>query len=171
MTIRKLSRAWSDLVDDMREAAFNDQADVSLLSSEELEGAPKMVDLDEALDIANKHLVQAAMGPIWRLRTRAPFSRPCYDKPHRCPGWAGGGWLRALVSRCESGSLGRIDYRRRYWLGARCPECGLYVIPIWTRGVDPTWIWWRIRHPRWPNWAWRVEPRHLRFRWKAWRSR
>jgi hypothetical protein len=148
MTIRKLSRAWSDLVDEMREAS-GPVAD----ETHTLDGTMEMIDLDTALDIANKHLVQVAMGPVWRLRTRVPISRPCYDKPHRCPGWAGGGWLRALVSRCESGSLGRIDYRRRFWRGARCPECNLYVLPIATQKVDPTFIWWRIRHPRWPYWA------------------
>ena len=33
------------------------------------------------------------------------FSRPCYDKPHRCPGWAGGGTRSARVDRCENGSV------------------------------------------------------------------
>lgn len=168
MRLRKLSGAWSGLVDEMRGAAFNDAADVSLLSSEELAEAPLMVDLDVALDIADRYLTQAYMGPVWRWRTRAPISRPCYDKPHRCPGWAGGGFLRALVSRCDSGSLSRVDYRRRYWFGARCPECGLYVIPIILRGLDPTWIWWMVRHPHWPRWAWRISPVRLC---RLWRSR
>lgn len=166
MKHRKLSRAWGGLVDEMREAS-GPVAD----ETHTLDGTMEMIDLDTALDIADRYLTQAYMGPIWRLRTRVPFSRPCYDKPHRCPGWAGGGFLRALIYRCESGSLSRVDYRRRYWLGTRCSECGLYVLPIWTRGLDPSWISYRIRHPRWPNWAWRVQPRHLYFRWKAWRIR
>lgn len=162
----KLRRAWSDLADEMRGAAFNDQADVSLLSSEELEEAAQVVDLDDALDIAHKHLTALALGPFDRLRSTLPWSRPCYDKSHRCPGWVGGGFTSAMVKRCpEGGSLGRIDYRRRYWRGAHCPECGLYVLPIFTRLADPVWIWWRIRHPRWPYWAsvryWRYRARRV----------
>lgn len=166
MKHRKLSRAWGGLVDDMRGAAFYEQADVSLLSSEELEEAPQVVGLDEALDIADKYLTQAYMSPVWRLRTRAPFSRPCYDKPHRCPGWAGGGWLRALVSRCDSGSLAPYSFRRRYWFGARCSTCHLYVLPIVTRWLDPTWIWWAVQHPRRPTWTYWFSPRYVRLRWR-----
>lgn len=31
------------------------------------------------------------------------LSRPCYDKAHRCPGWAGGGWKSARRDRCPGG--------------------------------------------------------------------
>lgn len=167
MNRRKLRRTWSNLVDEMREAA-------GLVADEghTLDGTDEMLMLDTALDIADKHLTALALGPIDRLRSTLPWSRPCYDKSHRCPGWVGGGLTSAMVNRCsDGGSLGRIDFRRRYWLGARCPECGLYVLPIWSRGLDPTWIWYRILHPCWPNWTWRVQPRHLHYRWKAWRNR
>ena len=35
------------------------------------------------------------------------ISRPCYDKPHRCPGWAGGGakYPKGYESRCDNGSI------------------------------------------------------------------
>lgn len=165
MSRRKLRRAWSTLVDEMREAAFNEQADISLLSSEELEEAAQVVDLDTALDIVDKHMTALALGPIDRLRSALPWSRPCYDKSHRCPGWVGGGWTSAMVKRCEGGSLARIEYRRRYWLGACCPECGLYVLPIITHWLDPVWWPWAIQHPR------SIIPTWLDVRLLGWRLR
>lgn len=157
MSRRKLRRAWSDLVDEMRGAAFQEQADAKP------EDVTEVVYLDDALDIADKYLTALALGPVDRLRAALPWSRPCYDKPHRCPGSVGGGWTTAMVKRCpDGGSLARIEFSRRYWLGARCPYCGLYVLPIWTQLLDPTYLWWRIRHPRLPFWA---SSRYWRYRW------
>lgn len=134
------------------------------------ERAPGMVgsiSADEVLELFLEYRNTMALSLPRRIQASTPFSRPCYDKPHRCPGRAGGGWIGARVSRCKGGSLGQISYRRRYWLGARCPECGLYVLPILTRWLDPTWIWWVIRHPHWPHWAWRIHPVRLRRRWRS----
>jgi hypothetical protein len=121
---------------------------------------------DEVLDLFLEYRKLVALSLPRRIQASTPFSRPCYDKPHRCPGWAGGAWMRARVSRCDSGSLGRTSYRRRYWLGARCPACGLYVLPIVTRWLDPTWIWWAIRHPRRPMWTYWFSLRYVRRRWR-----
>jgi hypothetical protein len=107
---RKLRRAWSYLVDEMRAAscAVADEGHT-------LDGTDEMIDLDTALDIADKHLTALALGPLDCLRATLPWSRPCYNKPHRCPGWVGGGMTSAMVDRCpDGGSLSRIDYRRRY---------------------------------------------------------
>lgn len=76
-------------------------------------------------------------------------SRPCYDKPHRCPGWAGGGMRYAEVDLCaHGGSLdGMYDkraYRRRT---NRCPECGVLVLPIMVRYLD--WRWYAYAVPSW----------------------
>lgn len=74
--------------------------------------------------------------------------RHCYDKPWRCPGWAGGGWRYPRVQRCDGGSL---DYfqEARYgwedWRFNRCPKCDVLVVPHVTRWLDPTYLWFRVR--------------------------
>ena len=85
-------------------------------------------------------------------------SRPCYDKYHRCPGWAGAGMRYNKRDWCEGGSLapfGGAYYKEdgtlhgkhwRLWRVNRCPQCGTYVLPY---------------HVRWLDWRW------LRF-WTAW---
>lgn len=97
------------------------------------------------------------------------ISRPCYDKPHRCPARAGGGMRYAKIQRCESGMLS-ASYCRRYWLGTRCPDCGVLVLPIAVQWLDWRWLKYAIRSPHvWPI-PWRVR----RFWWNAvdnWRSR
>jgi hypothetical protein len=67
------------------------------------------------------------------------LSRPCYDKPHRCPGWAGGGMRYAKVDRCDGG---RLDIYRSWWQWRinRCDTCGVYVLPYVVRWLD--WRWW-----------------------------
>lgn len=90
------------------------------------------------------------------------ISRLCYDKPHRCPGWAGGGMHYAEVDRC--GWHGRVDVYpldsdgyghpaagwRAFWFGA-CDSCGVRTLPWFTRKFSiPWWIgrfksWWRYR--------------------------
>jgi hypothetical protein len=93
---------------------------------------------DEVLDLFLDYRNAVDLTALDRLKARMPFSRACYDKPHRCPGRAGGGWRYAAVQRCERGYL-RQPYRRRYWLGARCSGCGLYVLPLVTSWLDLTW--------------------------------
>ena len=95
------------------------------------------------------------------------ISRPCYDKMHRCPGWAGGGMRYARVGRCEGGRLrGARDgslYERRFWRLRfnRCDSCDVLVLPWAVRFVDPS----QIRY--WPfwlkQWGW-----DLRYRLQRW---
>lgn len=60
------------------------------------------------------------------------ISRPCYDKRHRCPGWAGGGMLYAKVTRCDGGY---IEHGQ-----SRCNKCNVVILPRWTRWLD--WRYW-----------------------------
>lgn len=85
-------------------------------------------------------------------------SRPCYDKLHRCPGWAGGGMKYARKAGCDNGHLPRDLYDRRLWRWRphRCTTCRLVVLPSHVRWVDPSW---------WAYWA----PSRLRVR--EWRRR
>lgn len=99
------------------------------------------------------------------------ISRPCYDKMHRCPGWAGGGNHYAKAVRCDGGYLNCYrDPRGRWWQWKtnRCPKCGLLVLPYMIRYVDPTnWrseiqmAGWRIR-----QWFEIRQHRRERHRWR-----
>lgn len=73
-------------------------------------------------------------------------SRPCYDKPHRCPGWAGGGWEYGRADTCDNGSI-PIDYESRWWRLKvhRCPRCGVTVLPY------------AIRLTSWRTWLYRIQ--------------
>lgn len=97
----------------------------------------------------------------WRL------SRPCYDKPHRCPGSAGGGPKFARVRRCEGGyvtfgmsyeehaGLEGADwdrYPRPFALG-QCTKCDVIVLPFWTRKLSLFW-WADHLWRKFTNWAW-----------------
>jgi protein involved in temperature-dependent protein secretion len=90
------------------------------------------------------------------------LSRPCYDKMHRCPGWAGGGMRFAQVYRCEDGRLRRHGtlegiYEGRYWWLRfnRCDSCDVLVLPFAVRYLD--WRHWQyelrdlVRYTI-PNW-------------------
>lgn len=69
------------------------------------------------------------------------ISRPCYDKPHRCPGWAGGGMRYARRQRCPGALLG-VSYGPGWrWRFHRCGTCGVIVLPSNVRWLDPGW--WR----------------------------
>lgn len=77
--------------------------------------------------------------------------RTCYDKPWRCPGWAGGGWHYPSGTRtiCDGGTL-NINWDQPAWLREirfhRCQKhCGTITLPHVTRWIDPTWIAWIIR--------------------------
>ena len=81
-------------------------------------------------------------------------SRPCYDKPHRCPGWAGGGWKYSKVDLCENGSIrtssGGYPGEHR-WSFGRCKKCDVITWPYMIRFIDPTnytmklRLWWDRR--------------------------
>lgn len=98
------------------------------------------------------------------------LSRPCYDKPHRCPGWAGGGWKYGKTDRCENGGSIRVrklddsghpghpaEFR---WRFSHCTKCDVVTWPYSVRFVDPSnyvveikslwqrlqW-WWEDRRP------------------------
>ena len=89
------------------------------------------------------------------------ISRPCYDKPHRCPGWAGGGLRYARTRHCDGGTILRAYEPGRWWpwLPHRCGTCGMFVLPSHVRWVDPVWLaytaacWFRDRPAkgRWPD--------------------
>lgn len=85
------------------------------------------------------------------------LSRTCYDKPHRCPGWAGGGWHYAKEDRCENGSIrvrvplegypGEWDYPNLHkWRFGFCTRCDVRTWPTITKKLDPSyWITrWKI---------------------------
>jgi hypothetical protein len=109
-----------------------------------------------------------------QTKMKRRISRPCYDKMHRCPGWAGGGWKCPKVDRCDNGRI-NIDYDKRFWTWRfwSCDNCNVLILPYVTRWLDPTWVWWKIT--RFTDF-WR-EPRHnLRYlfidlRWHLWRKR
>jgi hypothetical protein len=90
-----------------------------------------------------------------RLVRVVPLSRPCYDKTHRCPGWAGGGVRSARVVRCRNGRLRRRGSMDAIYLGRgwawrfnRCDTCRLLVLPYVVRYVDLRWWTYRTRS-RW----------------------
>lgn len=78
------------------------------------------------------------------------LSRPCYDKPHRCPGWAGGGMHYADDSHpCNNGSIrtrkpdpypGEYVYpATAKWRFGHCTKCDVVTWPWALRRLDPTW--------------------------------
>ena len=93
------------------------------------------------------------------------LSRPCYDKPHRCPGWAGGGTRSAKVSRCENGSVrtrvpepsypselkypGSARWRFGHCVGnlhTGSEPCGIVTWPYALRWLDPRYVvGWKLR--------------------------
>lgn len=84
------------------------------------------------------------------------LSRPCYDKSHRCPGWAGGGTRYAKVSRCDGGHVRtRVPYpeypgefqvpRAKSWHFGFCNTCDVVTWPSHIRWIDWRWYGWKIR--------------------------
>lgn len=75
--------------------------------------------------------------------------RHCYDKPWRCPGWAGGGFRFPSDRRriCDGGTLVRYWDKGHHWLinwqFHRCEDCGTVALPIGIKWMDPAWLWWR----------------------------
>ena len=77
------------------------------------------------------------------------LSRHCYDKPHRCPGWAGGGWTYSKVGRCDNGRI-QIDYAAGWWKWQfhRCTTCDVVCWPIVVQWLDYTWWRWILSRRR-----------------------
>lgn len=78
------------------------------------------------------------------------LSRPCYDKPHRCPGWAGGGWRSAAQYTCVNGSIrtrvrddliGDFGYPGdQRWRFGHCNHCNVVTWPVaLCHTLDPSW--------------------------------
>lgn len=97
------------------------------------------------------------------LRGRWNISRPCYDKPRRCPGWAGGGWKSAKHFLCRdhdrySGYL-NINFKNRWWKWKthRCPTCKVVVLPYVIRWTSPRSWWYEIKYFRSNMWFFKLE--------------
>ena len=98
------------------------------------------------------------------------LSRHCYDKPRRCPGWAGGGWTSARPSRCNNGFIdGAWDtnYWKQKWTFHRCNTCDVICWPIVVRWLDYTWWSWRltrrVKDPFVEHVVWPLQPRLVIF--------
>ena len=102
--------------------------------------------------------------PHRKTTMRFRISRPCYDKYHRCPGWAGGGLRYAKVRRCDGGHLRYYNEKRlnRLWKWRlnRCPQCRVTVLPYHVRWLD--WRWWRSEIRHWAD--------NARYLWETWRE-
>lgn len=107
--------------------------------------------------------------------------RHCYNKPHRCAGWSGGGWRGTYDDHKpanwdelhnEDGNYPweESSIRRRHWWQARdrchggsiwtrylddpwmnfrfgrCYKCDIRTVPLITQWVDPTYLWYLLRH-------------------------
>lgn len=101
------------------------------------------------------------------------MSRMCYDKSHRCPGWAGGGMRYAKVSRCDNGHVRtRVPYEglpgefevpyAQPWRFGYCDTCDVVTWPSVTRWLDWRWLRSYARHDI---------PRRVRYRIESWRYR
>jgi hypothetical protein len=75
------------------------------------------------------------------------LSRPCYDKYHRCPGWAGGGWKWPKgESRCNGGHL-KVDWEKPYrwhWKFHRCDTCNVLAFPYMAHWLSPGWYKFKV---------------------------
>lgn len=71
--------------------------------------------------------------------------RGCYDKYHRCPGWAGGGMRFPKKDVCKGGSLTDCYEGRLWFLRFNYhPACGTLILPHWTRWLDWSWVKWAV---------------------------
>lgn len=67
------------------------------------------------------------------------ISRPCYDKYHRCPGWAGGGMKSGKETQCDGGYV-TMHYKRGWeFMPHRCAKCHVIVLPFYIRYLDPSY--------------------------------
>lgn len=81
------------------------------------------------------------------------LSRLCYDKGHRCPGWAGGGMRSAKEMRCAGGRISALGYAdgepdshplNHPWRFGHCHRCDVVTWPSVTRWLDWRWLRWEI---------------------------
>lgn len=94
------------------------------------------------------------------------LSRPCYDKPHRCPGWAGGGWMYAKKDLCPEDDGGywdeyqqkpgyiKINYESIWWKWKfhTCRACNVLIFPYVVRWTSWRSWWYVVRYPNTPMW-------------------
>lgn len=75
--------------------------------------------------VDSRYMLYLYKRPRWHL-----FSRPCYDKYRRCPGWVGGGMKFANRHYCIDGRV-QIDWEAKFheWRCWRCDECNVLVLP------------------------------------------
>jgi hypothetical protein len=101
------------------------------------------------------------------------ISRPCWDKPHRCPGWAGAGWKFPKEDYCPpsgekpgyverrmfKGYFKVVRFGRHYkvlqfnattFMFGKCNRCGVITLPYFLRKFDPRYYppmfkLWRMR--------------------------
>lgn len=85
---------------------------------------------------------------IWTESGLHRLSRPCYDKPWRCPGWSGGGPNKAKKYKCEDGRIqgwsGDKKYPHLYF--HRCNECNVITIPFVLRWLSIHHLFYTARH-------------------------
>lgn len=78
--------------------------------------------------------------------------RKDYDKPNRCPSWAGPGIIPYFFEKdlpdCDNGQSGYYDDDCNLWHFHECSTCGVKTFPIFFNYFDPQW-WLRIKAPRW----------------------
>ncbi|WP_148310687.1 hypothetical protein [Nocardia brasiliensis] len=103
--------------------------------------------MTDPADPSASHDAVTAHAPVGRrIHPRSRwwrFSRPCYDKFWRCPGWNGGGPRFAKVVRCRDGRITYpgAEYGQRgvWWRLGRCSECSVLVWPLWITKLSP-WV-------------------------------
>lgn len=70
------------------------------------------------------------------------LSRPCYDKPWRCPGWAGGGLKYAKIDRCDNGQIEfwyhAHNLKLSHFKFGHCNTCHVITFPFVIRHIDPS---------------------------------
>lgn len=81
-------------------------------------------------------------------------SQPCWNKPRRCPGWAGPGWTSPVTATCPGGNIRtrpRLirdavngDWSSDHpgtnaWRFGRCDTCGRVTTPFALRRAYPTY--------------------------------
>jgi hypothetical protein len=81
-----------------------------------------------------------------------------YDKPHRCPGWSGPAFKAGRIEGIDADLCGYLGPRELDGSGlrsgpaawnsyglVRCPGCKTWVLPVWARWLDPTYLAWKLR--------------------------
>lgn len=83
-----------------------------------------------------------------QMAQRMRFRRQCYDKPHRCSGWAGGGFRYPRKGSFNSCPNGYMPYPDTIWKKlsfATCDQkCGTIGLPWASRWLDYSWWRWVV---------------------------